>query len=491
MVNPKATLQPIINKLRQTKADDERAVYEENKLRREYERAKARKAINVQDKTARRMNEMKLAIQNHKVELLEEMEKNFRAQIEHETMSDIREAVYNQQAETADDYKHEIKDQARERLIEELEPVVKSEIAAQFENEVKEQVVAELRLELRSELGPTLRAEIEAELREELKAALETTLRADLEAEILAQYDFNKPDDHLPTLSTRQNNTIQAKIEAQNGSQYGKPDDYLSTLETQQEYTIQPSIESENYAQYDSSRPGKRRFSEEMSEYDSPSVKKLKQSPSDNQTFDFSGLQHRQVHGQQATNEQNFDFNGVQDGKLYGAHAIKDEDLALHSAYNKQHAAEYAIKDEGSETELTQNGQLDGQSDSDDDANPLEYNSQEEADTDEDPNSPMSSDEEDLSGEEENSQEDTQEDSQEESQEEEEEIEEQYHTVSRVPQHASVASGVISWTNTPADALVIDESDEEEESTLVGDDGFVAVNKGKLMRNGLPQEDLF
>ena len=174
----------------------------------------------------------------------------------------------------------------------------------------------------------------------------------------------------------------------------------------------------------------------------------------------------------------------MQDGKLYGAHAINDEDLTLLSAYNGQQAAEYAIKDEGFETGLTQNGQLDGQSDSDDDANPLEYNSQEEADTDEDPNSPMSSDEEDLSGEEEDSQ------------EEEEEIEEQYHTVSRVPRHASAASGVISWTNTPADALVIDESDEEDvkveedESTLIGDNGFVAVNKGKLIGKRLPQEDL-
>ena len=483
-----ADLQPVIDTLRQAKADDARAVYEEKKLRLEFERQNSRRARNLQDQSARRMNDTKLAIQNHKVKLLEEMENNVRAHIEHETMSDIREAVYDQQAEIADEYKCEIKDQTRKRLIEELEPVVKSQLAAQFENEVKDQVIAELKEELKTqlectlrgeieaelkeglkaELEATLRAEIEAEVKENLKPELETTLRADIEAKVRAQYGFHQSNDHLPAPTTHQNNTAQSEFDAENCEQYGfdrsddqhpaphirqdntiqakieaescpqngsiKPDDYLHTLEAQQEHTIQQSTESENRTRPGCSRPGKRQFSDEISEDDSLSSKRIKESPSDNQGFDFSEAQN---------------------GQLYPEQPLNDEDLALLSTYNGDSPTNYAAKDERPETGFTQMGGFWGQSDFDED------DSQMEGGTDEEGFSSYDDSEED--GEEDDDEEDD-------DGEGEEEV--------------NGASGVIKWTNTQEDALVIDSDEEggdaekvlDEDQTLVEDEGFVAIN---------------
>jgi hypothetical protein len=482
-----ADLQPVIDTLRQAKADDARAVYEEKKLRLEFERQKSRRARNLQDQSARRMNDTKLAIQNHKVKLLEEMENNVRAHIEHETISDIREAVYDQQAEIADEYKCDIKDQTRKRLIEELELVVKSQLAAQFENEVKDQVIAELKEELKTQLESTLRAEIEAELKEGLKAGLEATLRAEIEAEVkenlkseleatlradieaevrgqygfqtsndhlpvptdqnntaqlefdaenYEQYDFNGSDDQHPTPNNRQDNTIQAKIEAESCSQNGsiKPDDYLYTLETQQEHTIQKSTEPENRTLPGSSRPGKRQFSDEISEDDSLSSKRIKESPSDDQVFDFSE---------------------VQNGQIYQEQPLNDQDLALLSTFNEEYSAIDAAKDERPKTGYTQMGGFWGQSDVDED------DSQVEAETDEEAFS---------------SYDDSEEEDDDDDEEDDDEVE---------GEELNGASGVIKWTNTQEDALVIDSDEEEEEDaekvldedqTLVEDEGFVSIN---------------
>ncbi|KAL2041066.1 hypothetical protein N7G274_006010 [Stereocaulon virgatum] len=510
-LNPLADLQPVIDTLRRAKADDARAVYEEKKLRLEFERQNSRRIRNLQDKSVRRMNDTKLAIQNHKVKLLEEMENNVRAHIEHETISDIREAVYDQQAEIADEYKCEIKDQTRKRLIEELEPVLKSQLAAQFENEVKNQVISELKEELRTQLESTLRGEIEAELKEGLKAELEAklrgkieaelkenlkpeleaTLRADIEAKVRAQYGLHQSNDHLPAPTTHQNNTaqlefdaenyeqcdfnrldyqhltpnhrqdntVQAKIEAESCSQKGsiKPDDYLYTLETQQEHTIQTSPESENRTHPGYSRPGKRQFSHEISEDDSLSSKRIKESPSDDRGLDFSE---------------------VQDGQIDREQPLNDQDLALLSTYNEEHPTNHAVKDERPDMGFTRVGGFWGQSDFYGD------DSQAEAETDEEGfSSDDDSDEEEEEEEEEDEDEDEDED--------DDEVEGQ--------EEGNGASGVIKWTNTQEDALVIDSDEEEEEEdaeegldedqTLVEEEGFVSINGKDLHSSGPIYDD--
>ena len=150
------------------------------------------------DESARRMNSTKLNVQNQKVKLLEEMEKHVKAQIEYETQAEIRESIYEHEDIIAQVYKTDIIDKAHAQLIKELEPVVKSELAAHFEKQVKEQVISELKEELKAKLEQELAPVVKAGL----IAELEPTVRADLEAEYRAQYDRLRPGDQQPPSST-------------------------------------------------------------------------------------------------------------------------------------------------------------------------------------------------------------------------------------------------------------------------------------------------
>lgn len=198
--------QAIIEKGRQAKAQDEHDQYEARKLKRETDIKNAARIRHAEaEANRRRAEESKVSIDDHKGRLLDEMTKNIKAVLENQYREEIREKVYEDEDKIISAYEHDVKDQTKVRLVNELESVVKAKLGADFEPKIKQQLAVELesvvKEELRAryateikqqlvkELGPEIEAELRAKYGTEVKQQLVEELQPVVKAELRAQYE--------------------------------------------------------------------------------------------------------------------------------------------------------------------------------------------------------------------------------------------------------------------------------------------------------------
>ena len=183
-----APFQAIIAKGRQAKAQDEHEQYEAKKLKRETDIKNAARIRHAEaEANRRRAEESKFSIDDHKGRLLDEMTKNIKATLESQYREEIREKVYEDEDKIISAYEHDIKDQTKARLVNELESVVKARLEADFEPKVKQQLAAEFESVVKAELRAQYTTQVKQQLVKELRPEIEAELRTKYETEVKQQ----------------------------------------------------------------------------------------------------------------------------------------------------------------------------------------------------------------------------------------------------------------------------------------------------------------
>ena len=184
------TYEDLIQKGRQAQVDLERSKYEQKKAKAVSDIKKAAQVRFAEEKLLRRREEdSSVSIGDYKTRLFEEMTTNIRARLENETRAEMRNAIHRSYEKNATDLKEQLQAETKLQLVQELEPVVKAELAAQFGAEVFDQVKDETNAQLTKDLIPRVKIDLRAELETEVKAQLVTELRDGVRAELTKKYE--------------------------------------------------------------------------------------------------------------------------------------------------------------------------------------------------------------------------------------------------------------------------------------------------------------
>ncbi|MCJ1279701.1 hypothetical protein MMC21_007525 [Puttea exsequens] len=177
-----------IKTARQVLADDTKAKWERENVAIKAQREKAKTVRLAAEENARRMlEESRMNANEYGENLLQELGKNVKARIESECRDEIRESVRAEYNKISSAYMKVAKDDVRTKLEEQLEPVVKAELAMKYEKEVRRKLIIELEAEVKEELRGQFVEKIQEQLALELEAEVREDLQTELEDEVRQQ----------------------------------------------------------------------------------------------------------------------------------------------------------------------------------------------------------------------------------------------------------------------------------------------------------------